>query len=183
MKVLSVLISLCLIGCANGYSTDFDEDLPSFGIESSIEENPNDPRTFHASVDFTYDERDKIRNFLGHLSERTGYYIGIVFDRPHMPTDDDGEFIHGERKVIFKTFAVVGGRYFAPNRVIRIGREGMEDPGMVAWVVAHEIGHDFGFKHVSERGSLMSQFYWPEDVAWNWTDLDQAECKRAGVCK
>jgi len=183
-KLSIAFMAAYVVGCANGISSmpAQEPELP-MPIPASNEQYPDDPRDFRADVTFSEDERYMIRLFLDRLSEKTGYHIGVVFDRPHTSADDKEWIDTTDRKVMYKCAGIVGGKYSGSGlRVIRLNPAGMVNAGQIAWVVAHEMGHDFGFDHVSKRGSLMSMYYYSDDDVWRWTKLDQAECERVGVC-
>ena len=185
IAVIETALFMCLFSCTNTVDAlgeqPFSYDQETIA-DNVTEQDPDDPRDFHADVTFSIIERKAILQMLARLSKKTGYKITVTFDRPHRPTDDAGEFFPGERKVIFRTHGEGGNYSGSQLRIIRIGSQKITNAGQTAWVVTHEMGHDFGMKHVSDRGSMMSKYFYPEDDKWNWTDLDQAECERIGVC-
>lgn len=144
-------------------------------------------RHFRADVSFTTDEQFYIKEYLNTLSRITDHPISVEFDLPHPETDAD---VHDDANQIIVRTPGRGGTwgYKPGNRVIRIGTgNGTYSAKEVAFLVAHEMGHDLGFNHVADKNSLMST-YIPVDKYGNlnedfiWSEADEAECERVKIC-
>lgn len=183
MKKIIIGLSVILFGCKSSVVVLPEENEPKLVEEvfNGFVSPSDDIRYFRASVSFSDEEREKIVEYLNLLSQKTGQYIGIVFNRPEKDTDCPGLFTPGERKEIFITCGS-GGTWQGNSRVIRVGW--IADPYVSALFVAHEVGHDLGMGHVkrTEDGSLMQPVIYPTDH-FTWSEYDQEECVRVGLCK
>lgn len=123
------------------------------------------PAPTHGDVTFTAEERTHIEDGARFAAEHTGVpFDGIAWDAPHR---DDA----CEPGTIRRAPGLVGA--LARARCIDVGEE-MSD--FLVPLYAHEVCHWYGMRHV-EAGLMQ-----PLGMRLEWSDDDQAECVRAGLC-
>jgi hypothetical protein len=136
---------------------------------------------FSADDQFTEDERLYIHDYVMILSALTDSKIDITYDFQHR------DIVASDSFVIERTDGTGGVFSLSPGyRCIRVGTftndfSASYTSQMVARILIHEIAHSLGMKHTTDPNSLMYPFVNQEYFVW--TDADQAECKRVGVCK
>lgn len=119
----------------------------------------------HGDVRFTDEERDRISCGVSFMSEHTGRELAVVFD-------GTGECLSGH---LTRSAYETGGQY-ERSTCMRLGVA--PDAIPLEIIAAHEVAHYLGMGHV-EAGLM--QPWDPPGLAWS--EQDEAECRRAGVCR